>query len=92
MAEKTKLWYLENFNLFSGLNEDSMTALNKISSMRETKKEEPIYFAAEPSRSIYFLKSGRVKITKYFSDGSEKTLAIINPGEIFGEMASIFLL
>jgi CRP/FNR family cyclic AMP-dependent transcriptional regulator len=87
MAEKTKLWYLENFNLFSGLNEDSMTALNKISSMRETKKEEPIYFASEPSRSIYFLKSGRVKITKYFSDGSEKILAIINPGEIFGEMA-----
>jgi CRP-like cAMP-binding protein len=87
MAEKSKLWYLENFNLFSGLNKDSMMELNKISSMREIKKEEPIYFASEPSKSIYFLKTGRVKITKYFSDGSEKILAIINPGEIFGEMA-----
>jgi len=34
-----------------------------------------------------FLKTGRVKIAKYFSDGSEKILTIINPGEIFGEMA-----
>ncbi|KAB2846008.1 MAG: Crp/Fnr family transcriptional regulator [Melioribacteraceae bacterium] len=87
MAEKTKLWYLENFNLFSGLKNDSMMELNKISSMQELKKEEPIYFANEPSKTIFFLKTGRVKITKYLSDGSEKILAIINPGEIFGEMS-----
>lgn len=87
MAEKTKLWYLENFNLFSGLRTDSMMELNKISSMQELKKEEPIYFASEPSKAIFFLKTGRVKITKYQADGSEKILAIINPGEIFGEMA-----
>jgi CRP-like cAMP-binding protein len=64
-----------------------MMELNKISSMQEIKKEEPIYFASEPSRAIYFLKTGRVKIAKYFSDGSEKIITIINPGEIFGEMA-----
>jgi CRP-like cAMP-binding protein len=87
MAEKSKLWYLENFNLFKGLNDNSMMELNKISSMQEIKKEEPIYFASEPSRAIYFLKTGRVKIAKYFSDGSEKIITIINPGEIFGEMA-----
>ena len=87
MAEKSKLWYLENFNLFRGLKEDSMMELNKISSMHELKKEEPIYFANEPSKSIYFLKTGRVKIAKYFSDGSEKIITIINPGEIFGVMA-----
>ncbi|MDH7603701.1 MAG: Crp/Fnr family transcriptional regulator [Melioribacter sp.] len=51
------------------------------------KGNEPIYFADEPSKTIYFLKTGRVKITKYLSDGSEKIIAIINPGEIFGEMA-----
>ena len=87
MIEKSKLWYLENFNLFKDLNDNSMMELNKISSMQEIKKEEPIYFASEPSRAIYFLKTGRVKIAKYFSDGSEKIITIINPGEIFGEMA-----
>jgi CRP-like cAMP-binding protein len=52
-----------------------------------TDKDVPIYFATEPSKNIFFLKTGRVKITKYLSDGSEKIIAIINPGEIFGEMA-----
>ena len=54
---------------------------------RNIEGEQPIYFANEPSRTIYFLKTGRVKITKYLADGSEKIIAIINPGEIFGEMA-----
>jgi len=87
MAEKSKLWYLENFNLFNGLGKESMVELNKISSMNETAKDQPIYFAAEPSQAIFFLKTGRVKIVKYSSDGKENILALINPGEIFGEMA-----
>lgn len=87
MPEKSKLWYLENFNLFSNLAKDKMMELNRIISDREIKGDEPIYFANEPSKTIYFLKTGRVKITKYLLDGSEKIIAIINPGEIFGEMA-----
>jgi CRP/FNR family transcriptional regulator, cyclic AMP receptor protein len=87
MAEKTKLWYLENFNLFKGLNEESKMELHKISSMRELAKNEPIYFANEPSKAIFFLKTGRVKIVKYTPDGKENIITIINPGEIFGEMA-----
>ncbi|MEG8990540.1 Crp/Fnr family transcriptional regulator [Ignavibacteria bacterium 4148-Me] len=87
MAEKSKLWYLENFNLFSNLKKDQMMELGRLITDKEMKGNEPIYFADEPSKTIYFLKTGRVKITKYLSDGSEKIIAIINPGEIFGEMA-----
>ena len=87
MIEKSKLWYLENFNLFSSLNNKSMMELNRMITDREANHDEPIYFANEPSKTIYFLKTGRVKITKYLSDGSEKIIAIINPGEVFGEMA-----
>ncbi|OGV03649.1 MAG: hypothetical protein A2315_02790 [Ignavibacteria bacterium RIFOXYB2_FULL_35_12] len=87
MTEKSKLWYLENFNLFSSLNKDRMMELNRLISDRTVEGEQPIYFANELSKTIYFLKTGRVKITKYLADGSEKIIAIINPGEIFGEMA-----
>jgi CRP/FNR family transcriptional regulator, cyclic AMP receptor protein len=87
MAEKTKLWYLENFNLFKGLNDDKKAELKRITSMRELNKNEPIYFANDPSTSIFFLKTGRVKIVKYSSDGKENILTLINPGEVFGEMA-----
>lgn len=87
MAEKSKLWYLENFNLFSNLSKEEMMQLNSLVKDTNTSKDVPIYFASEPSKTIYFLKTGRVKISKYLSDGSEKIIAIINPGEIFGEMA-----
>jgi CRP/FNR family transcriptional regulator, cyclic AMP receptor protein len=87
MAEKTKLWYLENFNIFKGLKEDSKMELSRITSMREIDKNEPIYFANEPSKAIFFLKSGRVKIIKYTPDGKENIITLINPGEVFGEMA-----
>jgi len=87
MEDKSKLWYLENFNLFNNLNKDRMMELNRMISDRNVEGEQPIYFANEPSKTIYFLKTGRVKITKYLADGSEKIIAIINPGEIFGEMA-----
>lgn len=87
MAEKSKLWYLENFNLFSNLDKDKMMELNSLVKDTSADKDFPIYFASEPSKTIYFLKKGRVKISKYLSDGSEKIIGIINPGEIFGEMA-----
>lgn len=89
MAEKSKLWYLENFNLFEGLDQNNMERLNTITTMNDVKKSQPIYFAHDPSNSIFFLKKGRIKLTRTSSDGEEMIVAIINPGEVFGEMAII---
>ena len=87
MADKSKLWHLENFNLFQGLNQDNMMLLDKITSDKEFPKSHPIYFPNEPSSSIYFLKQGRVKLTRTSPDGKEMILALVNPGEVFGELA-----
>ncbi len=87
MISKSKLWFLENFNLFEGLSEDEMKELEKITSMSETKRNEPIYFAQEPSNSIFFLKKGRVKLTRVSDDGKEMIIGLVNPGEVFGEMS-----
>lgn len=87
MADKSKLWYLENFNLFTSLKQDSMMELNNMIKDKEIEKNQPIYFPNEPSNSIYFLKTGRVKISRYSDDGKEMIMAFIKPGEVFGEMA-----
>jgi len=87
MAEKSKLWYLENFNLFKGLNSEKLEHLNKITNMKDIGKNQPIYFAKEPSNSIFFLKKGRIKLTRTSNDGKEMILGLINPGELFGEMS-----
>jgi len=87
MADKSKLWYLENFNIFTSLKQESMMELNKLVKDKEIGKNQPIYFPNEPSSSIFFLKTGRVKISRYSDDGKEMIMAFINSGEVFGEMA-----
>ena len=55
--------------------------------MQNISKNQPIYFPHEPSKSIYFLKKGRVKLTRMSPDGKEMILGLINKGEVFGEMS-----
>ncbi len=87
MPGKSKLWYLENFNLFEGLSPEKMKELNKKLSMSNIDKNEIIYFADEPSNSIFLLKEGSVKLTRVSAEGKEAITAILKPGEIFGELA-----
>ncbi len=87
MSDKSKLWYLENFNLFKELQMPEMEVLSNMTTIHEFNKSEPIYFAREPSNEIFFLKKGRVKIARVSPAGKELILAIINPGEVFGELS-----
>ncbi|MCF7927705.1 MAG: Crp/Fnr family transcriptional regulator [Spirochaetales bacterium] len=45
-----------------------------------------IFCEYEPGDNFYLIQSGRVQIVKIMGD-IEKTIDILNPGEIFGEMA-----
>ena len=87
MAEKTKIWYLQNFNLIQGLDESSMEMMDQKSKMKKSSKREVIYFPEERSDNIYMLKEGKVKISRVSEDGKKMTLQLIGPGEIFGESA-----
>jgi len=87
MAEKTKLWYLQNFNVFEGISSNMMMELEKNTSMQSNSKKEIIYFPEERSNTIYFLKEGKIKIYRLSEDGKTTTLHLLGPGEIFGESA-----
>ena len=85
MANKTKLWYLQNFNFFETMKPSDMMDLENNTSMKAEKKKEIIYFPEEASDTIYFLKEGKVKISKILDDGRSTVMQILGPGEIFGE-------
>jgi len=53
---------------------------------RVFQKGDVIFCEYEPGDNFYLIQSGRVQIVKIFSE-IEKTIAVLNPGEIFGEMA-----
>jgi CRP/FNR family transcriptional regulator, cyclic AMP receptor protein len=83
---QSKLWYLQNIDLFKEMTEDEMAMLDRITSMSSARKKEPIYLPGDPSRQVYLLKSGRIKISRITEEGKEITLALLKPGEIFGEL------
>jgi len=86
-AAESKLWYLEQINIFRDLGPEDLERVDKISSMKTLEKGKFIYFPEEPSKVVFLLKSGRVKIGTYSEEGKEITKAILEPGEIFGELA-----
>lgn len=85
--EKTKLWYFENFNLMKTLPVKELIKLNTSSKMTKAPKKQIIYFPEESSNSVYLIKKGKVKISRMSEDGREIIIAILGPGEIFGESA-----
>lgn len=88
-ATNTKLWYLENFNLFKGMKPHEMERVEKMTRMQTIEKGQFIYYPETPSSSVFFLKKGRVKIVSYTDDGKEIIKKILWPGDIFGELGLI---
>ena len=85
-ARDSKFWYLKHFNFFEGMDEETMKKVDTMSSMSTIKTQQPIYFPAEPSNSIYLLKKGRVKLLRVDEEGNEVIMDVLGPGEIFGEL------
>ncbi len=85
--ESEKIWFFENFNLFDCLSKAEKERLSDLTKMREASRSQIIFLPQDPSNSLYFLKSGQVKVSSYSEEGKEITHALLGPGELFGELA-----
>lgn len=88
-AQNSKLWHLEQINLFKNLSDEELVELDDLTIMKTAEKNQFIYFPKEPSKILFFLKAGRIKIGSYSEDGKEIIKAILYPGEVFGEMGIV---
>ncbi len=86
-ATESKLWHLEKINLFRDLREEELDQIDRVANMKDMEKGKYIYFPNDPSNVVFLLKRGRVKIGSFSADGKEMIKAILEPGEIFGELA-----
>ena len=73
--------------LFSTLNEDERSALFGRLRRRRYRKGEMVFLRGDLGRDLYLIESGTVKICLTTADGKEITLAMLGPGEFFGELA-----
>lgn len=83
---KNKIWYLQKTNLFKEMSQEDMKELDRITVEESVKKKEAIFFPGDPSQKIYILKVGHIKISRVSEEGREVTFALLEPGDIFGEL------
>lgn len=84
-----KIWYLKQVNLFKGMSKEEMAELARLTQMKSFRKKEIIFLPGQPGNHVYLLKQGVVKISKVTTGGHELTLALLKPGEIFGELEAV---
>lgn len=85
MDFEKKMWYLDGFNILKVLSDEEKMQMSKMVTDANTAKKEIIHFSDDSANKIYFLKKGKVKISKYSENYKEMILSVIGPGEIFGE-------
>ena len=73
--------------LFSALDDEAASALH--ASMAETKlrRGDVLFHEGDSGDKLYIVLEGKVKLGRTSSDGRENLLAILGPGQMFGELS-----
>ena len=92
MADKTQL--LKSLKLLHGIPEDQLGTLGEFLVARKFEDGAPVFEEGTKGSSLFFVADGNVRIAKHLrSSGggtaSYKELALLGPGDCFGEMAII---
>jgi len=79
--------HLPEHELFQGLPDGDLAALDERSTALSFAKGELIYSPFDRGESIFLLEEGRVRIYRSAHDGRQLTLAMLDPGMSFGQVA-----
>jgi len=80
---------LRKIGLMQELVPERLDALARECAWRSFKAGQRIVSRASADRDIYFIVSGRVRVTTYSASGRQVTFRDFGPGEHFGEVAAI---
>ena len=83
----SKLWCLENVNLFKILCPHKFGAYKNSHKFKHYGKSDYIYFEKDTPSKIYLIDKGKVKIGYYTENGQEIIKSILCKGELFREKA-----
>jgi len=83
------IWYLENINVNDILCPNKLGQAINDTHLKSFKKGEYIYLPDQAADKLFFINEGRVKIGTINESGKEITKAILNKGEVFGELSFI---
>jgi len=78
---------LAGVTLFAGLAAEELAGLAAHLHRRRYAKGQVVFVQGDPGTSLYVIEEGRVRISRVSPDGRELVLAVLGPGDFFGEMS-----
>ncbi|MCW1249674.1 Crp/Fnr family transcriptional regulator [Acaricomes phytoseiuli] len=73
--------------LFATLDDEAFRLLTDELAEVDLARGASVFHEGDQGDQLYFIVSGKVKLGRTAPDGRESLLAILGPGELFGEMA-----
>lgn len=75
---------IRNWSLFAHLSEDEFAEIKNKVRILTFEKDEVVFRPDDRAEGMYFMVSGRIKISKLMPDGRAQILYIYNPGDFVG--------
>jgi len=84
-----KLSYLRDTDIFRDLEHAEVEALGKRAPMQRVPAGTVFFSPEQAAEVLFILKEGQVRLYHLSPDGKALTIAVLEPGTIFGEMAML---
>ena len=73
--------------LFSGLDDDAANSLRSSLTQIELRRGDILFREGDSGDRLYLVVDGKVKLGRSSPDGRENLLAVLGPGQMFGELS-----
>ena len=73
--------------LFSALDDEAATALRGSLTESKLRRGDVLFHEGDAGDRLYIVLDGKIKLGRTSSDGRENLLAILGPGQMFGELS-----
>lgn len=77
--------YVKKLSFFSEMDDEDINKIANLIIERKYKKNMIIFMEGEKAEAVFFVKKGKVKISKNTLDGKEHIIHIMTDGEVFAE-------
>jgi len=87
VATQSREEKLARIPLFDGLSRDALALVAAVAIEETVQRGTRIFQYGEVGDKLYVIVDGKVRISREVSGMGEEALAVLGPGEVFGEMA-----
>ena len=78
--------FLSSMDLFSGVQQELLEPIVEQSSVQSLQRGDMLFSEGEEANNLYIVLEGRVAIANRSFDGRESVVALMESGDLFGEM------